>query len=66
MDVILYTVEGEDASDAFYSFNFEEASDYARDCKGVVIANEYEFSDSYMVDSCDYRREDDTTREECQ
>lgn len=64
MDVIVYTVEGGSASDAFFTMDPSEAEAYAKDTQGVVIANEYEYADCRQVEGWDYRTDDDPTKDE--
>jgi hypothetical protein len=46
----IYTLEGEDADEQFSTQDYHEAQQEARDRGCKLICNEYEFSDSYMVD----------------
>ena len=53
MDVTIYTVEDADGcgeSSYWWPFEVVEAREYAQKYRLRLIANEYEFSDSYTVE----------------
>lgn len=62
MDVTIYTVEDENGEEAaagfWWPFEINDAYEYARKYNLRLIANEYEFADSYMIE--DYTVQEDT------
>ena len=53
MDITVYTLEdanGQPVNDTWSTMDYREARDAGENWQARVIANEYEFSDSHMVD----------------
>jgi hypothetical protein len=62
MEINVYTLEDSEGNEEeFSSQNYQEARDYAQKSHLKVICNEFEFSDSYLVD--DFTRNDEERTE---
>ena len=60
MTITVYTIEDRNRNDlapGFETQDYREAKDKAQELRGLVIATEFEYSDSYVVDN--FTGEDD-------
>lgn len=62
MTITVYTFIDADGNEygSFRTRDYGEAKSYAQDNALMVVANEYEFTDSYPVPGDDYRPQPDT------